>query len=162
MHSFKPGKVEAWWAAMGAAMQDPAKMEKFAADAKAAGYFNHSFLPVEMGSDKKINCLWECRDAECAAKFQEFINGPMGPGNLEPGLDAMENECIHAIEGAMTPASAFAEGFAPAEAKATTGAWWWVYHTFKKGKAEGWWKNISAAMSDETSMKAMQDGYAAK
>ena len=25
-----------------------------------------------------------------------------------------------------------------------------------------WWKNISAAMSDETSMKAMQDGYAAK
>ena len=40
----------------------------------------------------------------------------------------------------------------------------WVYHTFKEGKAEGWWKNISAAMSDESgaSMKAMQDGYAAK
>lgn len=37
-----------------------------------------------------------------------------------------------------------------------------MYHTFKEGKAEGWWKNISAAMSDETSMKAMQDGYAAK
>ena len=55
---------------------------------KVKGIFNHSVNAVT--SDGLIDCIWETKEEITAEEFQEFIDGPTGPGF---GLTALMNIC---------------------------------------------------------------------
>ena len=100
VHTFNAGKADAWWAGVSEVMGDPAKMAELSAVQKKLGYVNHYFLPSS-SDGTMANCLWECRDETAAKEFQEFIDGPHGPGATGGVQDAFVNDCYRGAPGAM-------------------------------------------------------------
>jgi len=126
VHTFNEGKAEAWWTML--ATLDLAKMtQKW----NAMGLHNHAFLPTSPTG--KINCLWECKDANF--DFQAFIDGPDGPGE-----GVFVNTCHKVMASGLLPASVFQEGTPVAKPAPSSGSFFWVYHTFKEGAATKFWE----------------------
>ena len=147
-------KKTAWWAKMGPLMGDKAQMAALAASWKALGYVGHYSLPC--GPDgAKINCLWECRTEDAASKFQDFIdNDATSPASG----GTFTNDCYRAMPGALVPATGFTDT-EPAEPKPSSGAFFWVLHTFKPDGAAGFWAKVGPALGDAAKFAAMVEGH---
>jgi hypothetical protein len=147
-------KKAAWWAKMGPLMGDKAQMAALAASWKALGYVGHYSLPCGP-EGAKINCLWECRTEDAAAKFQDFIdNDATSPASG----GTFTNDCYRAMPGALVPATGFTDT-EPAEPKKTSGAFFWVLHTFKPDGAAGFWAKVGPALGDPAKFAAMVAGH---
>ena len=126
----------------------PAEYAALGKKNNAAGYHNHVFMPTK--DDGLVLCLWECEDAQTSPEsFQQFIDGPDGPGAGQ----IFKNTCYKAMPGASLPASHFAAGcpetgFGPGAA--SSGSHFWVYHEFKGAEAaEGFWKWVGGLSADD-------------
>jgi hypothetical protein len=134
-HSMKKGKSEAFWEQI--ASMDPVETAKAQHE---GGIFAHNFLPT--WENGPILCLWECKDETKPKEFQEFIDDLFGA--------TLVNKPHKVLPSGMLPASAWPE--MPAASVPSTGSFFWVDHTFKKGAAEGFWQ----AMAD-LDMAAFQE-----
>ena len=87
-HEFKAGKAEKWWETAYAAMSPGGGWDDAVAANKEKGFFNHSANTVTKTGP--VYCFWEVKEGISAEEFQEFIDGPSGPGF---GQDALMNIC---------------------------------------------------------------------
>ena len=87
-HEFKAGKAEKWWETAYAAMSPGGGWDDAVAANKEKGFFNHSANAVTKTGP--VYCFWEVKEGISAEDFQEFIDGPSGPGF---GQDALMNIC---------------------------------------------------------------------
>ena len=129
-HSFNEGKADDWWAAM--MKMTPDDMMAAAKKNQSVGFHNHTFMPE--GGDKPVYCLWESEKDITEEEFQTFIDGPDGPG---PGVFTNKVR-RHMAGGGITPAPFFGGASPPSSGMpgATSGCFYWVFHTFKEGAAE--------------------------
>ena len=149
-------KKAAWWAKMGPLMGDKEQMAAMAASWKALGYVGHYSMPCGP-EGAKINCLWECQTEDAASKFQDFIdNDAVSPASG----GTFTNDCYRAMPGALVPSTGFTDA-EPVEPKASSGAFFWVLHTFKPDGAGGFWGKIGPALGDPAKFAAMVEGHKA-
>lgn len=136
-HTFKSKETsEAWWKIMGE--MKPEDLGKINQAWQEAGYRNHFFMPE--GGDKATCCVWETKKEMSQAEFQTFIDSEKGPGEGK----VFDNRVTLAMPGAATTPDSFFEKGAGDEAKPTTGAFFWIDHTFKsKETSDTWWKMMS-------------------
>ena len=87
-HEFKVGKAEKWWEKAYAAMAPGGGWDDAVAENKEKGFYNHSANAVSKTGP--VYCFWEVKEGISAEEFQEFIDGPSGPGF---GQDALMNIC---------------------------------------------------------------------
>ena len=87
-HEFKVGKAEEWWEKFYAAMASGGGWDDVVAENKGKGFYNHSANAVSKAGP--LYCFWEVKEGLSAEEFQEFIDGPSGPGF---GQDALMNIC---------------------------------------------------------------------
>ena len=87
-HELKVGKAEKWWEAAYAAMSPGGGWDDAVAANKEKGFYNHSANAVTKTGP--MYCFWEVKEGISAEQFQEFIDGPSGPGF---GQDALMNIC---------------------------------------------------------------------
>ena len=87
-HEFKVGKAEKWWETAHAAMAPGGRWDDTVTVNKEKGFFNHSANAVTKNG--LLYCFWEVKKRISAEEFQEFIDGPYGPGF---GQDALMNIC---------------------------------------------------------------------
>lgn len=151
VHTFLPGKAEGFFAMISSMSE--ADMGAMAEKHNALGFHNHSFMPT---AGDKVLCVWEAKADTTPEVFQNFIDGPDGPA---PGV--FTNSVYKMIPGAMSPASHFHAK--PAEvpsAEPTTGAFFWVHHSFKEGAAAAFWEMMQGMQPDD--MAKMTNGFHAK
>ena len=125
-HTFKAGREEEWWAQM-----SEMDMDAFAKTNHADGIYAHNFLPAAI--EGPILCVWETKEKTTPVEFQTFIDGFTG--------DALVNEVYKIEDGAFTPESAWPT--MPAKPKPTTGAFFWVNHSFKRGQADKFFASLA-------------------
>ena len=87
-HEFKIGKAEKWWETAYAAMAPGGGWDDAVVANKEKGFYNHSANAVTKNGP--VFCFWEVKEGISAEEFQEFIDGPSGPGF---GQDALMNIC---------------------------------------------------------------------
>jgi len=87
-HEFKAGKAEKCWETAYAAMSPGGGWDDAVAANKEKGFFNHSANALTKTGP--LYCFWEVKEGISAEDFQEFIDGPSGPGF---GQDALMNIC---------------------------------------------------------------------
>lgn len=151
-HSFKEGKAEAWWTNVTALMADTAKYQAFIQATRAAGFYNHSFMPA--ATEGPILCLWEAKEPCTVAEMQAFIDdNEKSPA----GNDTFVNTVFPVLESGMTPASGFPE--MPAAPKPTTGSFFWVHHEFNEGRSKYFWEAMSSIDLAEMTKKQNALGY---
>ena len=86
-HHFKPGMAALWWGEMG--KLDEVANEKMAENWLGKGFYNHSFMPVTQ--EGPMYCVWEAKDGNSEADFQDFIDGPDG-ANM--GMKSLNNNIM--------------------------------------------------------------------
>ena len=62
------------------------------------------------------------------------------------------------MPGALVPSTGFTDA-EPVEPKASSGAFFWVLHTFKPDGAGGFWGKIGPALGDPAKFAAMVEGH---
>ena len=87
-HEFRAGTSSKWWETAYAAMAPGGGWDEAVAVNKEKGFFNHSANAVT--ANGPIYCIWETKEGISIEEFQEFIDGPTGPGF---GLSALMNIC---------------------------------------------------------------------
>ena len=87
-HEFRAGTSSKWWETAYAAMAPGGGWDEAVAANKEKGFFNHSANAVT--TNGPIYCIWETKEKISIEEFQEFIDGPTGPGF---GLNALMNIC---------------------------------------------------------------------
>ena len=79
-HEFRsPEKAEEWWKNTAELFSDAEKVNASNKKQFELGFVFHQFLPQAAGTDKKMQCLWECKNTVTKEEFQQFIDGPYGP-----------------------------------------------------------------------------------
>jgi hypothetical protein len=136
-HTFRStDAATAFWKMM--TERTPEDLAKLNADWDAMGYHNHLFLPD--GGDSAVCCIWETESDTTVADFKIFIDSTKGPG----GGQTFINRVTHAAPGSQMPPSFFDHLGDSTVAKPTTGAFFWVDHTFKSPeKAAAFWGSIN-------------------
>ena len=86
-HHFKPGMSGPWWGVMAEA--DEAAQSAQAEKWMNMGYFNHCFMPLSQ--EGPMYCVWEAKDGNSEADFQDFIDGPDG-ANM--GMKSLNNNIM--------------------------------------------------------------------
>ena len=87
-HEFRAGTSSKWWENAYAAMAPGGGWDEAVAANKEKGFYNHSANAVT--ANGPIYCIWETKEWISIEEFQEFIDGPTGPGF---GLNALMNIC---------------------------------------------------------------------
>ncbi|MEC8442307.1 MAG: hypothetical protein VXZ59_08310 [Cyanobacteriota bacterium] len=87
-HEFRAGAAQQWWETAQKALAPGGSWENSVKVNLEAGYFNHSFNPVDV--EGPCFCIWEVREGISTEQFQAFLDGPDGP---DFGLGAMMNIC---------------------------------------------------------------------
>jgi len=155
VHTFvDDAKAETWWA--GVKAMTPEDLAAVAEKYHSLGFHYHNFLPSE--STGLINCLWECKGETDLEAFQAFIDGPDSPA----GGGVSVNKVYKVLPGAVMPASHFASDAPAAPAAPSSGSFFWVFHTFKAGTAEGFWEmlgDLSPADIEEMGAKQLGLGF---
>lgn len=161
-HKFKDFKhAQKWWAATWEFFDTPGAPEAVAAQQQALGFANVFFLPG--GLDKTMYCVWESKFDVSEEEFQSFIDGEDGAPSPAAGLT---NKVYKSNGAGMMPPTAFLSTATPVEAvtawlsklfgKAkpagpaqSTGSWFLVHHTFRRGEAEPFWERIGAMAPED-------------
>lgn len=128
-HTVKPGTANEFWD--GIAQADGTAMCK--AQHKM-DIFNHNFLPA--AANGPILCVWECKDLSVdSQQFEAFIDAPeWHSGNLS-------NKIYPINPIGIVPPSAWPR--MPSKPAASSGSFFWVHHTFRKGKAHDFWADMA-------------------
>ena len=87
-HEFRAGTAAKWWKMAYASMEAGGGWDEAVEANKERGFFNHSANAVT--ADGPIYCIWETKEGITLEGFQEFIDGPTGPGF---GTNALMNIC---------------------------------------------------------------------
>merc|ERR1719473_2283021 len=99
-----------------------------------AGVFNHYFMPS--APEGPMVCVWECKDTEMGSKdFKAFIDGPTSPAQ------GLVNKVYPINPAAVGLTSAWPA--MPKAPVASTGSFFYVQHTFNKGKAAEFWDGMA-------------------
>jgi ketosteroid isomerase-like protein len=141
-----PEKAQEWWAMIGELFEKPELFKAMQDKQRELGFFNHQFLPEAFGTDKPMQCLWECTKAITKEQFQQFIDGPHGP---DP-KGCVINTVYPVMQGAVLPGTGFFvpnADAAPETPAATRGAFFWVKHDFKD--ANKFWEQISTLKPED-------------
>ena len=77
-HKFKAGKAEKWLQTAYAAMSPCGGWDDAVKANKEKGFYNHFINAVTKTGP--LYCFWEVKEGISAKEFQEFIDGPSGPG----------------------------------------------------------------------------------
>ncbi len=87
-HEFKEEKAEKWCETAYVAMAPGGGWDDAVAANKEKGFYNHSANAVTKNSP--LYYFWEVKEGISFEEFQEFIDGPSGPGL---GQDALMDIC---------------------------------------------------------------------
>ena len=87
-HEFRDVTSSKWWDTAYAAMAPVEWWDEAVASNKEKWFFNHSANAVS--ADGPIYFIWEIKEGISIEEFQEFIDGPTGPGLA---LNALMNIC---------------------------------------------------------------------
>jgi len=112
----------------------------------AMGFHNHFFLPCGGESETPILCIWETKHEATEAEFQDFIDSEKGPGAGK----TFENRVTLAAPASATPPSFFEAPSEAVHATTTSGAFFWIDHTFKStDAAAAFWKFMTETGPEE-------------
>lgn len=98
-HEFQEGAGPSFWESM--AGMTPEQMGAMASKNASLGFWNHSFQPL--APEGPVICVWESQREMSSDEFQQFIDGPDGPG----GGQVFLNQVHKAIPGAVLPPAKF-------------------------------------------------------
>jgi hypothetical protein len=143
-HTFKSADASAafWKFMMDSKPEEVAKMN---ADWDAMGFHNHLFLPD--GGDKPTLCIWETKEPMTVGDFQAFVDSEKGPG----GGKTFDNRVTHVAPDAAMPTSFFESPVEAVLPAPSTGAFFWVDHTFKSEDAsKAFWKFVAESTPEDT------------
>ena len=87
-HEFRAGTSSKWCETAYTAIAPGGGWDEAVAANKEKGFFNHSAKAVT--TKGPLYCIWETKEGISIEEFQEFIDGPSGPGF---GLIALMNIC---------------------------------------------------------------------
>jgi hypothetical protein len=145
-HEFRsPEKAEEWWKNTAELFSDAEKLNATNKKQFELGFVFHQFLPQAAGTDKKMQCLWECKNTVTKEEFQQFIDGPYGPD----ATDCVINHVSPAMQGAILPGTKFFLPYfqaAPEHPIRTKGSFFWVKHDFKSPESAGEFWNAMGSL----------------
>ena len=87
-HEFRASTSHKWWKTAYAAMASGRGWNEAVAANKEKGFFNYSAIAV--AANGHIYCIGKTKEGISIEEFQEFTDGPSGPGF---GVSALMNIC---------------------------------------------------------------------